>query len=105
MFCRKCGKELLSDSSFCDKCGAEVTATSTEPAAPEPANLTKDPDVIDTGIQKSSLWLAVLGGVVITLYLMFGSNGRMETGDYIVSFFIWTVILWAVIAIVRRIFR
>ena len=32
MFCRKCGKELLSDSRFCDKCGTEVGATSTEPA-------------------------------------------------------------------------
>ena len=34
MYCRKCGKELLAESSFCDKCGTEVTATSTEPASP-----------------------------------------------------------------------
>lgn len=32
MFCRKCGKELLSDSSFCDKCGTKVAVTAGEDA-------------------------------------------------------------------------
>ncbi len=43
MFCRKCGKELLSDSSFCDKCGTEVAATAGEDATSSAGEM-PDPD-------------------------------------------------------------
>jgi len=69
MFCIKCGKTVEPGTKFCGSCGHEVTATPTEPAAPEPANRAKDSDVIDTGIRKPTRWKLI---VVLGLALIVG---------------------------------
>ena len=69
MFCTECGKTVEPGTKFCGSCGHEVTATPTEPAAPEPANRAKDSDVIDTGIRKPTRWKLI---VVLGLALIVG---------------------------------
>ncbi len=73
MFCTECGKTVEPGTKFCGSCGHEVTATPTEPAAPEPANRAKDSDVIDTGIRKPTRWKLI---VVLGLALIVGIGIR-----------------------------